>query len=142
MLGFGIIYFRLKEHRKNIISFIESLLKTKKVELYLYTALEEEIADILLKRLGLAVYFKKDHRLYYAESPEKMKHPTEVDSNIKRVVILTGSRQDHSEEDSQYFLVLKRKGLQHYGRLLTNLIDKNQDIDDLHQELGRWTLEV
>lgn len=71
-----------------------------------------------------------------------MKHPTEVDSNTKRVIILTGCRHDHSEDDSQYFLVMKKKELKHYGRVLTNLINKNQDIDELHQEFARWTMEI
>lgn len=65
-----------------------------------------------------------------------MKHPTEVDCNIKRVVILTGNREDHLEEDSKYFLVIKKKELGDTVKTLNKIITKNHDIDDLHNEMG------
>ena len=38
---------------------------------------------------------------------EQFKHPTELDFNTKRVIILTASKTDHLEEYSKYFLVVK-----------------------------------
>jgi hypothetical protein len=55
-----------------------------------------------------------------------------VDCNTKRVVIVTGSRSDHLEEDSKYFLVIKKKELNDSVRVLNKIISKNTDIDDLH----------
>jgi hypothetical protein len=52
------------------------------------------------------------------------------------VIIVTGSRNDHSEEDSKYFLVLKRKELSDSIKCLNKVINKNRDIDELHNELG------
>jgi predicted ATP-grasp superfamily ATP-dependent carboligase len=65
-----------------------------------------------------------------------MKHPTEVDCNTKRVVILTGTREDHLDEDSKYFLVIKKKELGDTVKTLNKIITKNNDIDDLHNEMG------
>ena len=65
-----------------------------------------------------------------------MKHPTEVDCNTKRVVILTGTREDHLDEDSKYFLVIKKKELGDTVKTLNKIISKNHDIDDLHNEMG------
>lgn len=65
-----------------------------------------------------------------------MKHPTEVDCNTKRVVILTGAREDHLDEDSKYFLVIKKKELGDSVKTLNKIITKNHDIDDLHNEMG------
>jgi hypothetical protein len=65
-----------------------------------------------------------------------MKHPTEVDYNTKRVIILTGKHTDHHEEDSKYFLVIKKKELSSSIKILNKIICKSSDIDELHNELG------
>ena len=68
---------------------------------------------------------------------EQLKHPIEVDVSTKRVVIVTPSTDDHSDEDSKYFLVpgKKKKCLGEVRRTLGQLIDENMDIDELHNEL-------
>lgn len=71
-----------------------------------------------------------------------MKHPTEIDSNTKRIIILTPTRKDHTEEDSQYFLVVNKKGLKDYSRALTEIINNNESIDDLHSEFVNWKIEM
>lgn len=67
-----------------------------------------------------------------------MKHAVEVDANTNRVIILTGTRRDHEEEDSKYFLVMRRKE-QNLGRTmreLNRLVNNNENVDELHNELG------
>ena len=105
----------------------------------LYTALEPEVADCLLRRLDLAKYFRPESRIFPSEH---LKHPTEIDSNTKRIIILTATRKDHTEEDSQYFLVASKKALKDYSRALTELISRNQSIDDLHSEFVHWKIEM
>jgi hypothetical protein len=51
---------------------------------------------------------------------------------MKRVIIITGTRDDFLEEDSQYFLVTKNKSLEVYGNLLRDVINKNRNIDEFH----------
>lgn len=72
----------------------------------------------------------------------KLKHPTEVDFNTKRVIIATGSRHDHSEEDSKYFCVLGHKTLVDLTKMLDKVIRNNQEIDELHNELAEMKLYV
>ena len=67
---------------------------------------------------------------------EALKHPTEVDCNIKRVLILTGNREDHLDEDSKYFLVIRQKELSDTVKTLNRIITKNRDVDELHNEMG------
>ena len=51
---------------------------------------------------------------------------------MKRVIIVTGTRDDFLEEDSQYFLVTKNKSLEAYGNLLKDVIMRNKNIDEFH----------
>jgi hypothetical protein len=63
-----------------------------------------------------------------------------VDSNTKRVLILTGSKKGYADEDSNYFLVVRRRDLLKYGRALSDLISNNVDIDELHSDFARWKM--
>lgn len=56
------------------------------------------------------------------------------------MIILTGSKQDFLDEDYKYFLVVKRNELKKYGKELSELITRNEDIDDLHNEFVRWRI--
>lgn len=59
MLGKGVTYYKVKdEQKKSNIAFLEALLHTKRVHLVLYTKLEPEVADCLLRRLDLSKYFR------------------------------------------------------------------------------------
>jgi hypothetical protein len=62
--GVGAIYYRIKDKKASNIAFVESLLQTKRVELFLYTTLQEEIADLLLKKLDLSKYFPLENRRF------------------------------------------------------------------------------
>lgn len=44
------------------------------------------------------------------------------------------------DEDYKYFLVVKRNELKKYGKELSELITRNEDIDDLHNEFVRWRI--
>jgi predicted ATP-grasp superfamily ATP-dependent carboligase len=59
-----------------------------------------------------------------------------VDFNTKRVIILTGSKKDHLQEDSKYFLVIKKKDLNDSFKRLNEVIKNNENIDELHNELA------
>lgn len=71
------------------------------------------------------------------EYNEQYKHPTEIDFNTKRVIIVTGSKNDHLEEYSKYFLVVKGRELGHTFKGLSKVINRNKDIDELHNDLGQ-----
>ena len=93
----------------------------------------------MLKRLDLLQYFPEQFRRSCEEiSCQATKHPVEVDTNTQRVVIVTRSTQDHLLEDNQYFLIVGKKdfNLNKIGKLVDNLIDRNQDIDELHNDLA------
>lgn len=136
MFGMG-VYFRLKTSIKNMRTLLQSLADNPKVKLFLYTTLNLKIAEVILERLHLSNFFTLENRRSCNDCyNEPMKHPTEVDYNTKRVIILTGTREDHLDEDSKYFLVVKKKELNDSVKELNKLITKNCDIDDLHNEMG------
>lgn len=109
MFGMG-VYYRLKTSVKNMRHLLQSLSENPKIKLFLYTTLNLKIAEAMLERLHLLNFFHAENRRSCSDCyNESLKHPTEVDCNTKRVVIVTGSREDHLEEDSKYFLVIKKK---------------------------------
>jgi hypothetical protein len=57
-------------------------------------------------------------------------------------MIITGSKHDHSEEDSEYFLVLKRKEKKLYGKALADIITRCESIDELHHEFVHWKVDI
>jgi uncharacterized membrane protein len=109
MFGMG-VYYRLNTSVKNMKTLLQSLADNPQVKLFLYTTLNLKIAEVILERLHLINYFHVESRRSCNDCySESLKHPTEVDCNTKRVIIVTGTREDHLEEDSKYFLVLKTK---------------------------------
>lgn len=50
------------------------------------------------------------------------------------MLILTGSKDDHQEEDNKYFLVINKRefNLAKTARLLEKLIINNQETDEFH----------
>lgn len=136
MFGMG-VYYRLKTSVKNMRNILHSLSENPKIKLFLYTTLNLKIAEVLLERLQLLNFFHAENRRSCNDCySEPLKHPTEVDCNTKRVVIVTGSREDHLEQDSKYFLVIKKKEIGDTVKALNKIISKNVDIDDLHNEMG------
>lgn len=97
MFGMG-VYYRLKTSVKNMRNILHSLSENPKIKLFLYTTLNLKIAEVLLERLQLLNFFHAENRRSCNDCySEPLKHPTEVDCNTKRVVIVTGSREDHLE---------------------------------------------
>lgn len=136
MFGMG-VYYRLNTSVKNMKTLLQSLADNPKVKLFLYTTLNLKVAEVILERLHLINFFHVENRRSSSDCyNEPLKHPTEVDYNTKRVIILTGTREDHLEEDSQYFLVLKKKELSESVKSLSKIITKNGDIDDFHNQIG------
>lgn len=89
---------------KNIMQLLAD---NPKVKLFLYTTLNLKIAEYILEKLCLSNFFIPINRRSCSDCySEPLKHPTEVDYNTKRVIIVTGSKDDHLEEDSKYFLVV------------------------------------
>lgn len=136
MLGMG-VYFKAKTSVKSMRAALQSLADNPRVRLFLYTTLDLRVAEKILQSLCLLSFFPPESRRSCSDGfSEPLKHPTEVDCNTKRVVIVTGSRCDHEEEDSKYFLVLRRKELSESVKCLNRIISKNADIDELHNELA------
>lgn len=75
IFGYG-LYYKLKEDKKDIKNFIQTLASNNNVELYLYTSLDREIADLILKRLELSKFFPEDRRRSCIDFGEIKKHPT------------------------------------------------------------------
>ena len=136
MFGMG-VYYRLKTSIKNVKNLLQTLNDNPKVKLFLYTTLDLKVAQLILERLHLINFFRVENRRSCNDCySEALKHPTEVDCNTKRVVILTGNRADHLDEDSKYFLLIKKKELTDTVKTLNRIISKNTDIDELHNEMG------
>jgi hypothetical protein len=132
MFGMG-VYYRIKTSIKNMKNILQSLADNPKIKLFLYTSLNLKIAEAILDRLHLSNFFNAESRRSCSDCyNESLKHPTEVDCNTKRVIIVTGTHKDHIEEDSKYFLVIKKKELSDSIKVLNRIIAKNCDIDDLH----------
>ena len=59
--------------------------------------------------MNILQYFPEDMRRSCSDiCCEQKKHAIEVDVLTKRVVIVTPQKEDYSEEDSQYFLKVRR----------------------------------
>lgn len=126
-LGKGFFY-RLKDSKRNLVNFMETLTEQQQIQLFLYTTLPLEVAEIILSRVGLLKYFPESLRRSCEDlGCEPIQHPTEVDINTKRVVIMTGSKDGHLEEDNKYFLVVKQKDLSLYqtSKTLSKLVSNN-----------------
>jgi hypothetical protein len=133
-LGKGYFY-RLKDSKRNLVNFMETLTENQKIQLFLYTTLPIQVVEIILSRQGLLKYFPESFRRSCKEiTCGSIKHPIEVDIHTKRVVILTGSKDDHLEEDNKYFLVIKKRelSLTKTSRFLIKLANNNEEIDELH----------
>lgn len=131
------VYYRLNTSIKNVKNLLQTLTDNPKVKLFLYTTLNLKVAQLILERLHLINFFHLENRRSCNDCySEALKHPTEVDCNTKRVVILTGNREDHLDEDSKYFLVIKQKELTDAVKTLNRIITKNRDVDELHNEMG------
>lgn len=95
MFGMGVFY-KAKMSIKNIRNILQSLADNPKVKLFLYTTLDLKVAQLILEKLCLLNFFGVENRRSCSDRySEPMKHPTEVDCNTKRVIILTGSCSDH-----------------------------------------------
>ena len=105
-------YFRPVLPKKELKTLLRSLKDNPGVELHLYTSLPLSLANQLLLHLGMGSIFHPYNRLSCLDlTCTGLKHPAEVDFNTKRVIIVTGNRKDHLQEDSQYFLVVKSGAL-------------------------------
>lgn len=136
ILGKG-TFFRPILPRKEMQRLLKTLRDNPCVDLHLYTSLPLPLADQLITHLGLGGIFHPHNRLSCLDlTCRGLKHPTEVDFNTKRVIIVTGSRKDHLEEDSQYFLVVKSGLLEESVKRLDRLARNNLEIDELHNELS------
>lgn len=75
---------------------LQFLSDNPKIDLYLYTHLSSSTAECLLKRLDLQSFFHPSRRRSCLDAySEPLKHPTEVDFNTKRVIIVTNSHADY-----------------------------------------------
>jgi hypothetical protein len=87
--------------------------------------------------MELLSYFPEELRRSCSEIPFEPKHPTEVDIQTRRVIILTSLASDHHEEDSSYFLTVEQDcSLTRIAKKLVQLVNNNEDIDELHNELA------
>lgn len=136
MFGMGIFY-RAKTSLKSMKIMLQTLTENPKVKLFLYTTLELPAAEFIMEKLCISSFFSLENRRSCSDCySQRFKHPTEVDYNTKRVIILTGSNMDHQEEHSKYFLVLKKKELTKSVKYLTKIIGRNESVDELHNQLG------
>jgi hypothetical protein len=77
-----------------------------------------------------------------------MKHASEVDFNTRRVMIITPTHDDHSSEDSRYFLVLHNRRnrwsnfLRSSSQMLKFFFENLKGVDYLHNELMNLKVEV
>ncbi len=74
------------------------------------------------------------------------KHASWVDSNTRRVMIVTPNREDYDDEDKKYFLVLnklkKHKLLKSALGLIRHVVEKVQSIDELHNEMDEVNAQM
>lgn len=75
------------------------------------------------------------------QNKDDHKHAIEVDRDSRRVIIITSTDKDHHEEDEKYFLVLKPRAdewnfLKIWFKKIKNFVEQNQDLNNLHDELG------
>lgn len=135
--------------RTKIKSFLKALSALDNVELYLYTSLDKHFTEKILQKLGIEEYFPEEHRRYSEEEDVKLsqkKHASWVDSNTRRVMIVTPNREDYDEEDKKYFLVLnklkKHKLLKSALGLIRHVVEKVQSIDELHNEMDEVNAQM
>lgn len=89
--------------------------------------------------MNLLHYFPESNRRSCHEiTSQATKHPIDVDVNTKRVLIVTTDKNDHCEEDSQYFLTVGKNKVElaYTAKMLNKLVSRNKDIDELHNELA------
>lgn len=115
----------------------------------IYTSLNPEITDFILKKLKLSEYFSLENRKFCdPKQHDTMKHAIDIDKESRRVVIVTPSKIDHNDEDEKYFLVQNPKGgkiknlLKDCLRHIKTLVEHNDSMDTLHEELGQLKIDV
>lgn len=109
MFGIGNCYKPMFPVQK-IKDFIIALKTIENVSLFIYTSLHPTIANAILTRLQLHPYFPETHRRYCVlENNDDQKHAIQVDEHTHRVIIITPTSEDHTQEDEKYFLILKPK---------------------------------
>jgi hypothetical protein len=142
--SFGVgVYYKPKSSVKTLKIMLQSLSSNPKIDLYLYTHLSLPISQYILDNLCLARFFPQERRRSCSDVySETLKHPTEIDFNTKRVIIVTTTSADHLAEDSKYFWVLKRGDLESNIDLLKGLIERNKEIEELHNELAELKIET
>lgn len=63
----------------------------------LYTSLNPEVTDSILKKLRLSEYFPPENRKFCdPKQIDTMKHAIDVDKESRRVVIVTPCKKDHN----------------------------------------------
>jgi hypothetical protein len=68
------MYFQFKYHKKEIGNFMQLLSQNSKIQLYLYTALPLDVAELILRRCDVLQYFPEPFRHSYSKSSTEVKH--------------------------------------------------------------------
>ena len=125
--------------KTKIRSFLKNLKSLNNIELYLYTSLSKSFAESVLKKIGIDDIFPSDLRRYCEEEERQLnekKHPTWIDHNTRRVIILTPNKEDVDDDNRKYFLILNRiqknKLLRGTLSLLKQLLSRVNSVDELH----------